>query len=304
MITINITIRPTQKQLDKWIENYIPEKDLFFLRANDLPVYQNELQGALLFPRKEFFKHSSYTGIQMVNSYMYWNISKDAEFVVVSHPDWISSLPSEKQEALFTLQYKLGRGLTGPLSLLTDNNLIPQDYVIEVNGEQIGILQRAMWIGLPTSIKEEIICKTAQFYDEWTSIQAPATIPAHLKKYANTFSTKPGANCLAAALYAISSSPDMDEWIIHEWVHDETFALGLKSADFAKTKEEFTGGDVVVWVDENEIIKHAAYCIEDKLFFNKNGQTYFNPWKIVEWEELNESWKRFTPVVYRKSVVA
>lgn len=300
---MKIMIRPTEKQLDSWVENYVPEKDLFFIRETDLSLYQDNLEGTLLFPKQEFFKHASYTGIQMVNSYMYWNISKDVEFVIVAHPDWISSLPNERQEALFKLQYELGRGLTGPLAILTDDHLFPKDYIIEVHGEQIGILQRAMWMELPTFVKEEIICRTAQLYDEWTSIQVPASTPAHLSGYANTFSTEPGANCLAAALFAISSSPDMDEWITHEWVHGDTFALGLKNAAFSKTDDRFTCGDVVVWVDEKEIIQHAAYCIENTLFFNKNGQTFFNPWKIVDWGELVEEWKRFTPIVYRKSVI-
>ena len=55
------------------------EKDLFFLRKDELVLFQNDLQGALVIPRAEFFQHSSYNGIQMVNSYMYWMISKDAE---------------------------------------------------------------------------------------------------------------------------------------------------------------------------------------------------------------------------------
>lgn len=297
---MEITISPTQQQLDHWIKNYIPEKDLFFLRTNDVSSFENELLGTLVFPRSEFFTHSSYNGIQVVNSYMYWMISKEAEFVIVAQPEWIDSLPADKRHALLCLQHELGRGLVGPLSLLSGDSSFPEDYILEINGEKIGVLQRAMWMKLPTPIKEEIVRKTAQLYDGWTSLQPPALTPSHLSKYANTFSTEPGANCLAATLFAISSEPHLEEWIIHEWIHGDTFMHKLTQASFTKVKDQFNAGDAVVWIDESGNVQHAAYCIDGKLFFNKNGQTSFNPWKIVDWAELLQEWKRYTPCVYRK----
>lgn len=297
---MEITIRPTQQQIDHWMEKYIPEKDIFFIQSSDMASFENELSGTLIFPRNEFFKHSSYNGIQMVNSYMYWNASKNVDYVIVSHPGWIASLPRHKREALFKLQVELGRGLTGPLSLLADDGLFPEDYVVEIDGERYGILQRMMWLALPPAFKEEIISRTARLYDELLSKQAPVGLPAHLHKYANSFSTEPGANCLAATLYAISSHPEEEEWIIHEWVHDETFAQKLKQAAYFKVDDSAKAGDVVAWVNEEGTIQHAAYCIDGQLFFNKNGQTFFNPWKIVDWNVLKEEWKRFTPFVYRR----
>ena len=297
---MDITIKPTQQQLEHWIEKYVPEKDLYFLGKNDLPLVQTDLQGALVFPRSEFFNHSSYNGIQMVNSYMYWMISKEAEFVIVTQPEWIDSLSIAKRHALFTTQHDLGRGLVGPLSLLSGQHSFPEDYILEVNGVRFGVIQRAMWMKLPASIKEEIVRTTAQQYDGWTSLQPPPSTPSHLLKYANTFSTEPGANCLAATLFAISSEPTLDEWIIHEWVHGETFKQKLAQASFTKVEDRFQEGDAVVWMDGNSNVQHAAYCIDGELFFNKNGQTYFNPWKIVNWTELDEEWKRYTPYVYRK----
>lgn len=299
---MNITIKPTQQQLDHWIEKYIPEKDLFFLRTNDLSLFKNDLQGTLVFPRAEFFNHSSYNGIQMVNSYMYWMISKEAELVIVAQPEWINSLSGETRNTLFRLQHELGRGLVGPLSLLPENDSFPKDYILEMNGERFGVLQRAMWMEMPFPTKEEIIRQTAQQYDAWTSIQAPASTPAQLAKFANTFSTDPGANCLAATLFAISSEHELEEWIIHEWIHGDTFMQKMTQASYTRIDDRFAAGDAVVWVDENDNVQHASYCIEGQLFFNKNGQTFFNPWKIVDWTELEEEWKRYTPFVYRRTL--
>lgn len=298
---MEITIQPTQQQLDYWIEKYVPEKDLFFLRTDDLPLFQNNLRGALVIPRAEFFQHSSYNGIQLVNSYMYWMISKDAEFVIVAQPEWITTLPTDARYTLLKLQIELGRGLVGPLSILSVQHTFPEDYIVEINTEKFGVMQRAMWLKLPTPIKEEIICKTAQQYDDWTSLQAPTSTPSHLANYANMFSSEPGANCLAATLYAISSKPELDEWIIHEWIHGETFMQQLTRASFTRIEDDFAGGDVIIWVDDNGNTQHATYCIDGQLFFNKNGQTFFNPWKIVDWTELEEEWKRFKPYVYRRN---
>ncbi len=297
---MNVQIQPTQHQLDSWIEKYVPEKDLFFLQEQDLSIYKKNLQGTLVIPRDEL-KYSSYNQIQWVNSYTTWNISKDFQFVIVAQPDWVTSLSHPDKEVLFRMQHEAGRGLIFPLSYFSETAALPNEHIINVNDEQVVVIQKDMWMKLPTSYQEEAIKAYAQEYDDWTSTDIPTNIPAHLKKYANTFSTTPGANCLAAALYAINTKPERQEWIIDEWMFQNTFIEGLKNAGYSPTDEEFREGDVVAWVNEDEIIQHAAYCIDGHLFFNKNGQTFFNPWKIVQWDELKEEWKRYRPRVYRKS---
>lgn len=298
---MNVQIQPLQEQIDTWIENHVPDKDLFFLREQDLSLLTNEeLQGTLLMPEAEFFNHSSYKGIQLVNSCMYWTISKEVQFVIVAQPDWLTNLPLTKKEALFSIQYAIGKGLLFPLHYFSETAALPKEHIIKENGVQGLLIRKAMWTELPYSYKEEAIKAYAQEYDDWTSLEIPANIPVHIKNYANTFSTDPGANCLAAALYAISTTPERDEWIIHEWIHPETFAEGLKNAFYSPTDDKFQKGDVVTWVNEEGVIQHAAYCIDDQLLFNKNGQTFFNPWKIVQWDDLKEEWERYTPQVYRK----
>ncbi|MFD2444019.1 hypothetical protein ACFSO7_08470 [Bacillus sp. CGMCC 1.16607] len=59
-------------------------------------------------------------------------------------------------------------------------------------------------------------------------------------------------------------------------------------------------GDIVTWKDENATIQHAAYSIGDELYFNKHGQTMFNPWKILSKEQLDKEWGHLTIVKYRQ----
>lgn len=297
---MNVQIQPVQEQIDAWIVKHVPEKDLFFLKEQDLNIFKKYLQGTLVMPRDEL-RYSSYNQIQWVNSYTTWNISKDFQFVVVAQPDWIMTLAPLDRELLFRMQYAAGRGLIFPLSYFSQLAALPKEHIINTNDEQVIVIQKDMWMKLPTSYQEEAIKEYAQEYDDWTSTKIPANIPVHLSKYANTFSKTAGANCLAAVLYAISTNPQRQEWIINEWIFQNTFIEGLKNAGYSPTDRKFQKGDVVAWVNADGVIQHATYCINNQLFFNKNGQTIFNPWKIVTWDELQEEWKRFTPRVYQKS---
>lgn len=298
---MKIQIEPLQEQINTWIERHVPEKDLFFLKEQDLIVFKSDLEGAIVIPRKEFFGHSSYNGIQWMNSYMYWTISKDVQYVIIAQANWINTLPREQKESLLRIQHHMGRGLLFSLSYFSKTDALNKEYIFKEGDLEGLIIRRDMWMKLPYSYKEEAIKAYAQEYDDWTSMKISTNLPAHLKKYANTFSTEPGANCLAAVLYAISANPLQEEWIIHEWIHEETFTEGLKNKGYIPTAKEFTEGDIVAWVNEEETIQHAAYCIDGQMFFNKNGQTFYNPWKIVHWDELSKEWERYTPRVYRKS---
>lgn len=298
---VKTTIRPTRKQLDIWMDTLLPDKDLFFIREEDFTVIKENLTGALLFPRKEFFNHSSYQHVQMVSSYMYWTISADAAYVVVAEPRWLTELNDEVRNLLLQQQIELCGGLTIPLSKLQYSSLIPKEFIVPQENDSFVIIRRAMWDALSFEVKVEMISLTGQLYDAWEGESIPAGLPNHLSNYANTFSDTSGANCLAAVLFAISTEPELEEWIIHEWVHPETFALQLQRSAFIRTADKFKGGDVVVWVNEEDVIQHAAYCIDGTLFFNKSGQLFTNPWKIVDWVELEKDWERFTPIIYRKT---
>jgi cell wall-associated NlpC family hydrolase len=76
----------------------------------------------------------------------------------------------------------------------------------------------------------------------------------------------------------------------------------LKNANYNRiTSQDIKAGDVVTWENSDGIIQHASFCIGDHLFFNKNGQTFFNAWKIVDLTELNENWDDYHMQVFRKT---
>jgi hypothetical protein len=293
---MTIKMEPSKEQVSNWIKNLVPKKDLFFVGEKDLIMLAEYLSEVLVVPSEEFFQHSSYKQIQLVNSYMYWNISAKAKFVIVAQPDWITNLPEQKKRDILIIQYKMDRGLIFPLSLFSSANSFPQEYIIEDKGEKYVVIQHNIWNELPYQIKESAIQAYAQLWDSWACCDIPEQTPLHIKKYANKFSTESGSNCLSATLYAITEQ----DWIIGEWVHPNTFLNGLKRANFSLINDEIKKGDVITWVNNGEVIQHAAYHIDNNLFFNKNGQTFFNPWKITHLNKLNEEWQQYKMKVYRK----
>ncbi|WP_144512871.1 hypothetical protein [Bacillus sp. FJAT-22090] len=291
-----VNMEPTKEQVRNWIENFVPKIDLFFVQEKDLIMLAEHLNEVLVIPRKEFFGHSSYKQIQLVNSYTYWNISDKVEFVIVAQPDWISKLPEPKKRELLFIQYKVSRGLIFSLSLFSFVGLLPEEYIFEDKGEKFIVIQRNIWEQIPYKVKENAIQAYSQLWDTWIGCDVPHRTPIHLKKYANKFSTESGSNCLSATLFAITEQ----DWIIGEWVHPNTFLNGLERANFSQTNDQIQTGDVITWVNNDGVIQHASYHIDNNYFFNKNGQTFFNPWKIAHWDQLNKEWRQYKTNVYRK----
>jgi hypothetical protein len=288
-----IQISPKKDQVKVWVESYVPDKDFFFLREQDMNLFEDVLTEILLVPSGEFFNNNTYNQIQLVNSYEYWNISKEAIYVIVAPPLWVTQLPIQKQKDLFNIQVEVHRGLILPLTLFSNSDVFPNEYIV---GNNL-VLQSQMWKRIPYEEKASALMKYAPEWDGWSGIEVPEEASPLIKKFANSFSTTSGSNCLAATLSAVTNQ----EWMIFEWVHQETFKHGLKHAEYDLVNEDICAGDVVTWVNSDGIIQHASYSIGNHLFFNKNGQTFFNPWKIVSWEELEKTWKDYTIQVYRKA---
>ncbi|WP_274307272.1 hypothetical protein [Solibacillus daqui] len=289
-------IIPSAENLTAWIENYVPRRDLFFI-SGELYHKQIDFSQVLVMPIEEFYTHSTYSQIDFTNSYEYWNI-KYVNYVIVANCQWIEQIPTEQKQMLLQAQVQCERGLVVPVSFIDNLEEIPKDYI---HNNQV-VFQRAMWDTLSWKTKEQILkTMVSQWWDNGECEQAPASLPQHLKPFTNVFSHQQGANCLAAVLYAISNGKQ--QWIIHEWVHQKTFLekLALSQYEIVDSEELITG-DVLAWLDDIGTIQHAAYYIGDNLFFNKHGQTIFNPWKLLATDALEKEWGSLKKVTYRKMV--
>lgn len=288
-------IKPDKDVLKLWSKLYVPDKDLFFISKEYLN-YGLDFTDVLVMPREEFYKHNTYNQLKYVNSYEYWNV-EDPQHVIVAGKEWIETIPEKVQELIFSMQVRYGRGLVVPVEFIENIEMVPSIYI--QNGNMI--IQRLMWERLEDSFKEKLLQKIVhEWWDNGECFEPPKSLPQFLKPHANKFSHHQGANCLAAVLYAVAEGkPD---WFIYEWIHQETFIEKLKQFGY----EEYIGGDIqpsdlVIWKDKNGIIQHAAYHIDGHLYFNKQGQTMFNPWKIISEEQLFQEWDHLAPVKYRQN---
>jgi hypothetical protein len=292
-------IQPASDILKEWIKTFVPDKDLFFLPENKLASFKEYLHNALVIPHEEFNNHSSYKQIQLVNSYEYWNISKDVHYVLVTPSGWVNHLPAKKKIDLFQIQKEVGRGLIHPISDFSVDMSFLSQNMIEVKGEEYVVFHKSMWEELSYTSKKDLMKDIAQQWEDWTCYDYSTNTPPHIMKFANTFPSTAGSNCLSATLFAITQQ----EWMIDEWVHPKTFIQSLENEHYhAITTQDSRAGDVVTWENSDGIIQHASFCIDDHLFFNKRGQTFFNAWSIVHLTDLKEDWDRYSTKIFRKAV--
>ncbi|MBK3495087.1 hypothetical protein JFL43_09500 [Viridibacillus sp. YIM B01967] len=287
-------IIPSDEILQQWVEDFVPKKDLFFLTEGDVEKLQGDLRNVLVMPITEFYGHTSYTQTEFNNSYEYWNI-KGATHVIAANPAWIVSVAEDIRAFLLRRQVEVERGMVLPVTFFSDISVVPGAYIIEDSV----VLQRRMWEELPQSNKKMIMKMVAEWWEDGVCEAIPEKLPPHLLTIANTYGTTSGANCLAAALFAVSGKGS--EWLLQEWVHQQAFLNGLKQCGYEAFEEDtqLMAGDVVAWLDDNEVIQHAAYYIGNGLFFNKQGQTIFNAWKIMKQEELIKKWPGMRMNIYR-----
>ncbi|NMH74588.1 hypothetical protein HF078_15995 [Bacillus sp. RO2] len=298
---MSIQIEPSKEQINMWIRKFVPDKDFFFIDESALTDLEEYLADVLLIPREEFFHHSSYKQIDLINSFMYWNISNKANNVIVADSQWVTKLPLLKRKRILQAQSNMRRGLVLPIDSLSFTKSVPKEYVVSKNEEFFLVLQQDMWGNMSYELKESLLCSYAKRWDNGSCFEVPEDTPLHIKKYTNKFSTISGSNCLSSTLFAVTKQ----DWVIKEWVHQKTFELALERVGYSliKSVEGISNGDVITWVNPKNVIQHASYHISNHLFFNKDGQTFFNPWKVTHLNQLIEEWKEYEMNIYRKKII-
>ncbi|AYC28486.1 hypothetical protein [Paenisporosarcina cavernae] len=292
-------MKPTDEQLAMWGKTFVPPLDIFFVKEEIVKDLACHLDQVLLMPREEFNEHTSYKQILYANSYEYWNVSEEGTFVIVAHPEWVTSLPHDVLEKLLQLQIELERGLVYPIEIFEDVHLFPLEYIVRWKEKQYVVFQGKMWCQLTSEVKNAALLAIANEWEIVTEQDITIELPDHLNKYANTYATTGGSNCLSSTLYAVRGV----EWRLHEWVHPRTFIAGIVRAGYERlsmNEEPYHSGDIIVWENSDGVVQHASYHIKDDLFFNKNGQTFFNAWRIIRGEDLRKVWSDYAAVIYRK----
>lgn len=299
--------------LNKWEEIAVPDVDLFFFETID-EVRRCMPKDSLVIPRSEFNEHGSYQSIDIINSYQLWAVSRKGNFVCVAPSRLFPTINAEKKTFILEIQKRLNRGLIYswyelqdvlhelPLSIQLETSKLIESYLFQYDGKTFIAFQKEMWSLLPKEFKRNVLRKLANSYMDEIPETNDVKVPKSIEKYINRFSAGNGSNCFAATLAAATDNSEASEWIITQWVHPETLLLGLEMQGFQEIGcgiDQLEPKDILLWKNDNADIIHASFHLENHLFFNKDGQTFFNPWQIVKKETLLRNWGRKNISVYR-----
>ncbi|WBF53982.1 hypothetical protein [Macrococcoides canis] len=106
---------------------------------------------------------------------------------------------------------------------------------------------------------------------------------------------KKSFSILSATLYALTKNP----FILEQWVHQETFMHFLNRLGYKEVESSFNSGDVICFYQEN-FLTHACYAIDDEYVFNKQGQTFWEPWTIERFETIQNNRDEVNYKIYKK----
>ncbi|PWN75186.1 hypothetical protein [Bacillus paranthracis] len=307
--------------LNKWIKQFLPEYDLFFFPKKYGAVVKHFTSNTLLMPKEEFSNHTIFNNINSRNSYQVWNIHKDIQFVCVANSSLIMQWDKETRESIFRIQFEVNRGSIYEWDMIecvledipspSSKTAILQHvspYSFTYDSKRYISMQKSLWDNLHKEFQYKFLLLLTKQFVYQTSLSKEQikkfenSFP-HIAPYFNSFSSVNGANCLAATLASICSEKSEAKWIITKWVHDNSFLKGLQIKQYrlkSASIDSLQPSDILVWKNEKNKVLHASFHLGGGYFFNKNGQSFFNPWQLVHIESLLNTWENERIEVYRK----
>lgn len=280
--------RIDEDTLRNWGRRLIPEVEWFYF-ADDYDSLPMESMDSLDY---------SQVPIDLRTSYATWGISKNARFYSKVAPELFVSLEKETQDDIVRQQWEMGRGLLFTKEDLHELLQIPTlklpTTTLET-GEDIILLHRILWDSLSEQSQFTFLLNYGALWINEQSIwkglsavckRAISNQTPHLQPFIDTFSSKNGANCLAAVATAVTKNQAYKD----KWMQGEDLLLILERAEYTPVDTtDYKHGDVLVWFQHNQPI-HAAYVLTGNYVFNKHGQTMFNPWQILKIGDAFATW--------------
>lgn len=174
-------------------------------------------------------------------------------------------------------------------SIVMDTKLSKEKYAI---ANQY-VITNVTWNSLTEQQKKDVIDWMIKDFDG--DMTHNIQLPVEFQNVVNCFLPKSGCNCLSFVLYCITK----DKEYLNCWVSDETFLNKIKDYQ-AMSHLDYQAGDLILFFQNNRLV-HASYCFNSTYFFNKNGQSAFNPITVKTFDELREEWQECNHIVlYRK----
>lgn len=249
-------------------------EDLFFISENFYKTNIVNFKDQLVLLADDFFNHYKYSTVNNISNHEVWSI--DFAYVIVGKEGWFEAQSGDFRKSLEAETIKNGDGLVYKDKILTKNR----------------------WTNLDEKSKADFF-KIQDDEEVQTNLDEIEGFE-NLKKYHNHFPKSHGANCFASVLYAISKNEDL----INEWIFTDTFLLFLQANGYKKrlgikNLDQVKKADVLVLFIDDKIV-HAFYCIDEKICFNKFGQTMHEQWALLPITDVLKEFEGSRWTIYRK----
>ncbi len=282
-------IHPADETLEHWGDHMLPELDVWFWDEDALDF---DLSGCVVMPRADYLRHPAFQDIRFVNAYLHWQMPGEVTRLIVSGPAWISRLPATDRQRVLGKQVDLRRGLVFPR---THFDTLPDGLLAYAVNDRV-VLCHAAWEAVPDQIRRLILLREQRIWDDVDCFQAPGDALEHIRAIANTFGPHEGANCLSTTAYCVSG----EAWMRELWMFQPAFSDLIARHEYCPVPAASPGPDDLVTFEIDGTIVHAAYCVGQDRFVSKNGQSRFNPVRIIDWARLSADWQEATCVTYRR----
>ncbi|MBL7687154.1 MAG: hypothetical protein JNJ49_03895 [Bdellovibrionaceae bacterium] len=192
--------------------------------------------------------------------------------------------------------------------------LIRQDLISKSLRRKLPRFSRHVWLTAATlrslSRTEKIECLKSWFRQNkvitygTVKVEHLSPIAQHelqrlrLTKIVNRYPKTSGANCFGAVIGMIS--PNWQNRIVNQWAHWALLEESLARRGFTKEKSDSPRrGDVLVFLRKNTPV-HAAYVLDDETYFEKPGQDFYEPYRLVRLKKWKQEWPKSKIEIYRR----
>lgn len=277
-------LSPTQKDIDYWVETFLPSKDIYYLDGSYTP---GRLEGTELLPAENLLAHPEFGSMAYTNAYEYWKMNPArVKQVLIAQPDWFAALPMPERAVLFRQQVQLERGLVFGLDVLHGHAFRKMIQHAGVDGKLV--LNHYLWNRLELNLKQQTTERVAKYWESFECEPCPEDAPTWVKARANSFVRFEGANAFGAALFGTSGEA---VWL-EKWVWQEEFIGSLTSLGYREAgRSDPLPGDVTIFYDDSGREAHTCYQLPNGLVLNKSGSSKYQALKAIRYAQVLEDWK-------------
>lgn len=286
--------------LNKFIERFVPDRSVYYF--DDEQILRSLLErGLIVYAPKELLISFPTFSLDYGSIYNIWGLSlSDTSFVARLNADELSMLNLDCQSALLEFQVKCGRGHVYDEHWFDDfdppnKNLVTLDanyfYLLTwEDWQQYSEEERKRWILKWLNLRNQ---NTRVAHVRVEHVEAGKGVPYNLvREYAGTLAQQSGPNCFAAAI-AMAVGGEQCHTLISQWLHQGPFFRLLEAQGYSKVTtmhdRDFSSvepADVLVWVTENKIARHAVYAVTRDLVFEKHAQGWESPWRVLRIQDV------------------